>query len=515
MQSTKDFSDGKIRIIAFSGGGTRGIFQARLMERIEYHLNIRVGQNVDCIAGTSTGAIVAASLAAGIRAQDIYSSFRRTAGSVFNEKTLSKFRKGPRYDNMRLKSELEESLGNMRFSELTTLLVIPASVVNNYRGKVFTNRTDPNLLIRDAVLSSTAAPTYFPPWRFEGDERSYYDGGLWANNPSAVAVREVLKQSNEREIHILSVGTGRVSRGSNPSELRKLRTLSVNTIRLMLEMPSALQNWAVTEELKEYFQVKVIEINPNLKEWIPLDDYRKSRANLPSIADIEFEQNREKIEDFFSSLPPIRKNSLSSVAIESAANAGLTRFNSSRRDYSKYRKDSANITDYIEQAQRKLVMVSVNLMTGDGIEGITNSFRKLIVERKEPVKVTVSLLNPDRLELMMAIVGNFERGQNVEQSAKDWSGRISDVIRRLGEFRKSLPESKREYFELKVHNSIPSASAILIDPEEEWGVIQLETKAYGLTAIDAFGFEVGGHTDLYKSLQRAYSMLIEDGERRP
>ena len=50
------------RVLSFDGGGIRGLYQAKLLECLKAY-GLDVAKPADIVAGTSTGAIVAAALA--------------------------------------------------------------------------------------------------------------------------------------------------------------------------------------------------------------------------------------------------------------------------------------------------------------------------------------------------------------------------------------------------------------------------------------------------------------------
>ncbi len=104
-------------------------------------------------------------------------------------------------------------------------LIIPSINMTNGQTKVFKtphlpkHYIDRNLRVVDVVLATTAAPTYFPHAVIQKGSR-YVDGGLWANNPSMVALVESIRISREcnrpdidprfqtGDTHMLSIGTG-------------------------------------------------------------------------------------------------------------------------------------------------------------------------------------------------------------------------------------------------------------------------------------------------------------------
>jgi len=76
----------------------------------------------------------------------------------------------------------------------------------------FTNLTAEcqNILIIDAILSTSAAPTYFPIHTFVCDDYEYQcvDGGIWGNDPRLFAFAFQRIFSRVRLTNIISFGTG-------------------------------------------------------------------------------------------------------------------------------------------------------------------------------------------------------------------------------------------------------------------------------------------------------------------
>jgi hypothetical protein len=125
-----------------------------------------------------------------------------------------------------LKVALGEVYGERLIEDSRRRLVVPA--VDLVRGQTVVFKT-PHLpgLVRDrrfratdVALATAAAPTYFPPGVIATGS-AYCDGGVWANNPGAVAYAEAVqiqaKCKRDRidpdfsleDIEILSIGTGR------------------------------------------------------------------------------------------------------------------------------------------------------------------------------------------------------------------------------------------------------------------------------------------------------------------
>jgi uncharacterized protein len=63
-------------------------------------------------------------------------------------------------------------------------------------------------LVWKVAAATSAAPTYFAPVQFR-EEDAHVDGGVWANNPSMIAVTEAVRRFSRQlsEIRLLSIGT--------------------------------------------------------------------------------------------------------------------------------------------------------------------------------------------------------------------------------------------------------------------------------------------------------------------
>lgn len=152
----------------------------------------------DYIAGTSTGAIIAAGLARGMSVDELF-AFYRDAGPEMFERTRFLKRLNSLYRNGPLEQKLKHVFGestDLRPAHLKTLLLVvtknvttdsPWPVSSNPDAKYnASSRNDRNLCIPlwKLVRASTAAPIYFPPEvveRVPGDDTKtfvFVDGGV-------------------------------------------------------------------------------------------------------------------------------------------------------------------------------------------------------------------------------------------------------------------------------------------------------------------------------------------------
>lgn len=185
----------------------------------------------------------------------------------------------------------------------------------------------------------------------------------------------------------------------------------------------------------------------------------------------------------------------------------LTRFTRSREDYNSFRTHAPTIDAYVSTAHHQLQMISISLATGITFDGLCRSLRQL-VERNTPVDVAISLLDPRIDGLMSAIAPALDTTPDQLASS------IGSALDRLCTLRRELPANAKRHLSIYVHRAVPFASAILIDPDEPTGVIQLEMKAYRVPFKSSFGFELknGGKHQLYSTLVTAYRSLLHDAE---
>ena len=212
------------RILSIDGGGIRGIYSALILKEIEDKFKIKIHEHFDLIAGTSTGSILASALAIDIPLSEVIDLYKNEGSQIFNSRKLGfmgLFKS--RYRSDHLKKLLEEKFQNKTLSDpsIKTRLLIPTTDISNGDVHVIKSyyinefKRDKDRKIQDAVLSSCSAPLYFNPNRMENYLLA--DGGLWANNPSLVALTEgmgkIKKTDNIEKItldntRLLSIGTG-------------------------------------------------------------------------------------------------------------------------------------------------------------------------------------------------------------------------------------------------------------------------------------------------------------------
>ena len=206
------------KIVTIDGGGIRGVFAAALIEQMEKAVGKSAREIFDCFYGTSTGAILAAGLAAGMSAAELKKFYLEKGAKVFEK--LPWYRIIERalywtYAKEPLEEELKDVFKDKKIFDIEKLLSIQTKDTQTGTVAFFNNfsytretHADRNLPLWQIIRASTAAPTYFGP-----EANRYIDGGISSyNNPSYAAFIGTTKYLKwpigTDKLRIYSVGTG-------------------------------------------------------------------------------------------------------------------------------------------------------------------------------------------------------------------------------------------------------------------------------------------------------------------
>jgi predicted acylesterase/phospholipase RssA len=215
-----------MRVLALDGGGYRGIFSAAILACLERDLQISLADCFDLVAGTSTGGIIALGLGAGLSAGEIVDFYIEHGPAIFGWPRVRSLRRPLRskYRPTALREALEQAFGEKTLADSLLPLAIPSYDLCNDDVHLFRTRHAPHLRrdqrerMVDVALATTAAPTYLPAHRLRG--LRLVDGGMWANNPTLVAVVEAMTSfgCQATEVSVLSLGTT-IANGARPRRL--------------------------------------------------------------------------------------------------------------------------------------------------------------------------------------------------------------------------------------------------------------------------------------------------------
>lgn len=216
------------QILALDGGGAKALFTAHVLARLEEDLDVKIADSFDLIAGTSAGGIIALALGAGLRPAEIRDHFDSLVHDVFPPARRRSPHRivRPAYSAKALAEALTGVLGDRLLGHSTKRLIIPSWDVAVGSVHVFKTphhkrlRRDWKIPMLDVAMATTAAPTYFPAAKVDGHR--LIDGGVWANNPSVIAITEATSMLGVRlgEIRLLNIGTmDPVGIGAHPEAL--------------------------------------------------------------------------------------------------------------------------------------------------------------------------------------------------------------------------------------------------------------------------------------------------------
>lgn len=231
------------RILSVDGGGLRGALTSCFLAALEEQLGKPCREVFDMVAGTSTGALIAAAVAVGLPASQILGIYRDRARQIFPfsassvEGWANRIAKGHAYDPNIVRRILLEEFGatavpvdastrgkyvepEWALNDLPIKILIPAKgidqhpwyfVQDNPRNAQYTGTCS----LIDCAVASACAPTYFPPWYVPPSAKGLvgwcFDGGVGVDgNPTYRACVEAFcyDDFDPADTALLSLGTG-------------------------------------------------------------------------------------------------------------------------------------------------------------------------------------------------------------------------------------------------------------------------------------------------------------------
>lgn len=299
------------KILTIDGGGIKGIFSASFLAEIEEKCDGMFSEYFDMVAGTSTGAIIAAALSIGIPAREILDLYLERGKEIFPQGSASFKLFGGKYSNEPLKKALTEVFGTKKIKDCQTRLLIPAFDLENRKVHIFKTPHSEDLyfdkesLLVDCLLATTAAPIYFSPYQMHGG--IYMDGGIGANNPSMIAVVEAMTRCEWKtnEIQLLSVGgVNELHPTTGNEKMGLLDALKIQKSYMLAENQYAESVCKLFLREGNYIRITQDALNGQvsldkvsdksskaLKDW----GINKAQENIQTIHKLFFEQKKEDV----------------------------------------------------------------------------------------------------------------------------------------------------------------------------------------------------------------------------
>ena len=305
------------RILSLDGGGIRGILSLEYLEAIETMLRTRLHRQdlvlsdyFDLIGGTSTGAIIAATLACGMPVAKIKKMYEALGETVFEKSYWQEWKLGqkvsgvisPKFPGQRVQEALDQQLGaktTIDSDRVKTGLMImtkrldtgsPWPLHNHPRARY--SAQDGKLFLTQVVRASTAAPTYFEPQEIKISSHdgsttaaAFVDGGVSPFNDPALQLLMLAAldghgfrwKTGKDRLLLISVGTGTYKQTFSTAEL--------------VNMTAAMQGLRSLQSLMD----DTGRVNHALLQWLTdcvtpwtidraVGDMRTDSANGPQLA---------------------------------------------------------------------------------------------------------------------------------------------------------------------------------------------------------------------------------------
>ena len=272
-------------LLSIDGGGIRGIIPALALLKLEQTTGKPAREIFSFVAGTSTGALLASAIAAGIPASRIVEIYKNRIRDIFKPgkpwNTVRRYSGGYMYDIGNLSKVLDEEFGaaaGARLNDSPIDILLTAKGLADGKPWYFVKDNPANsgatghLRMLDCASASAAAPTYFSPFSMASAPVSgkLVDGGVGVTgNPVYQACVEAFVYSQgyrPEETTVISFGTGKFEEKADPHSILDWLGWVTDT---MLHAPQAQQSEIVA---RHYSSAVFYRLEPDLPAAIDMDD---------------------------------------------------------------------------------------------------------------------------------------------------------------------------------------------------------------------------------------------------
>jgi patatin-like phospholipase/acyl hydrolase len=204
-----------MRIISIDGGGIRGIYSISFLNKLEKKYCVPhkklLGNYFNVIVGTSTGSIIGCGLANKYSMEYIMDIYVKNSNRMFYDYDMWAHNLaaksihhiwGYKYDNSVLIDMCNKHFEDKTLDDLDSDIYIPSYNISESKCVIF--QKGKNTRIKDAILSSASAPTYFQSYQI--DDKIFIDGGIYKNNPAIIGILKAFTKYKADKCELLSVG---------------------------------------------------------------------------------------------------------------------------------------------------------------------------------------------------------------------------------------------------------------------------------------------------------------------
>jgi predicted acylesterase/phospholipase RssA len=281
-------------ILSIRGGGIRGIIPCCCLMKLESQLGGVTRDHIDYCAGTSTGALLAAAIAAGIPASDLLKVYTDRSQEIFTPTGIladaKRATEGFMYDPVNLKTVLVDVFGpaaSWTVNDSPIGVMISATAMNGHnwffvKDNPKNNQSTGAVNLIDAAIASSCAPTYFDHWKIDGilgQTIRFFDGGVGGTaNPAYQACVETFEYDvfTPADTRLVGLGTGYFPGSDNPPK-GLLQTIGWTTSTLV----DSSEDW-VEQAVNRQWPGLMLSFNPQL----PSDIDEADLSAIPTLVQI-------------------------------------------------------------------------------------------------------------------------------------------------------------------------------------------------------------------------------------
>jgi hypothetical protein len=277
-------------VLSVDGGGIRGIMPAMALVKLEEQTGRLARETFSFAAGTSTGALIASAVAAGLPATKILDIYLKRTKDIFSPgppwNTMKRVATGSMYSTRTLSSVLSQEFGaaaRWTLNDSPIDLLITAKRLTDGKPWYFVRdnphnaRSTGHLSLVDCATASAAAPTYFQPWTIGAPVGELVDGGVGVTgNPVYQACVEAFYYTpgySPAQTTVISFGTGRFISEQHPSSLISWLSWVLDET---LSSPEEQQTELVARHFPDltFYRMDPVfnHLDPNFHGDIPMDD---------------------------------------------------------------------------------------------------------------------------------------------------------------------------------------------------------------------------------------------------
>lgn len=314
-EKKEELNKKNFKILSIDGGGLKGIFSAYAVLKLREEYNIDLYDEFDMFVGTSTGSLIVASILTRENPKEIFDIYNTRPNKIFFERydLVKQIRTlfYPQFNNSNFRELLEFKFKDLDFDDFDNKVKKPYIFASTNLSEAkpivfcskhfsYINNRYKKILLKDAIYSSCAAPFYFEPILEEYTNDILIDGGLWANNPSNLAITYAVGDLGVKleNISLLSFGQTFTENIKIKVEKGKNILKEPDKSQLAVLFTSSLVSRQNFDSLSS-----MILLKERLYRYAPEKDFPENKVSFISDSFIEYlenywEENKESLVKF-------------------------------------------------------------------------------------------------------------------------------------------------------------------------------------------------------------------------